>query len=143
MKQFVFFIVFIILTACSDIKHLDKPGDFYGDDKMADILTDLYLMEATMTTNREAFTKLQVLPSDFIYNKYETDSTAFKENLNYYSDRVKEYQELMVLVEQRMDVLRDSISARQARDAAMKDKVYQEQKDTELIELVPDDVTEN
>lgn len=107
--------VILVLVSCSNIEQSPKPDNFYGDGKMADILTDLYLMEATMSSDRAAFTDLQLFPNDFIYKKYETDSLTFESNLLYYSDRVEIYETLMDKVQLRLDVLKDSVAVRQER----------------------------
>ena len=105
----------VLLASCTEIEKTPRPDNFYGDDKMADIMTDLYLMESSMTTNRRNFTDLKMLPNDYIYKKYGTDSVTFKENLYYYSDRHIEYKELMVMVEERLNILKDTVAARQKK----------------------------
>ncbi|BAO55156.1 hypothetical protein NMS_1147 [Nonlabens marinus S1-08] len=122
------------------MKYLDRPEDFYGDDKMADILTDLYLMEAAMTTDRGMFTDLKVLPNEYIYKKYDTDSLTFKENLFYYSDNVEDYQVLMEKVKEKMNVIKDSITVREQRDLKKKEEMYRSESEP-LRD--PDDLPEN
>jgi hypothetical protein len=141
MKRVILFVVVLVLSACSDIKYAPKPDDFYGDDKMADIMTDLYLLEASMTSDRGAFTDLQILPSDFIYEKYATDSLTFQENLYYYSDRTEEYDLLMDQVQERLDVLLDSVAVRQERESRRKEEEYKAKERT--LELDPDNVPIN
>jgi hypothetical protein len=141
MKRVMLFLVVVVLSACSDIKYTPKPDDFYGDDKMADIMTDLYLLEATMTSDRGAFTDLQVLPSDFIYKKYETDSLTFQENLYYYSDRTLVYDLLMDQVDERLDVLLDSVAVRQVKESKRKEEEYKAKERT--LELDPDNTPMN
>jgi hypothetical protein len=108
---------------------------------MADIMTDLYLLEASMTSDRGAFTDLQILPSDFIYEKYATDSLTFQENLYYYSDRTEEYDLLMDQVQERLDVLLDSVAVRQERESRRKEEEYKAKERT--LELDPDNVPIN
>ncbi len=115
MRKSILFILLIVLSACDSITSTPKPDEFYGDEKMADILTDLYLMESAMTTSRGQFTELQVFPDSLIYSKYDTDSLTFADNLYYYSDRVEEYNLLMDKVLVRLDVLKDSVTVRQQR----------------------------
>jgi hypothetical protein len=143
MKIVMLFLVVVALSACSDIKNTPKPDDFYGDDKMADIMTDLYLLEATMTSDRGAFTDLQVLPSDFIYEKYETDSLTFQENLYYYSDRTLVYDLLMDQVEERLDVLLDSVAVRQVKESKRKEEEYKAKAKERTLELDPDNTPMN
>lgn len=112
MRKFLIAFLFIV-GSCADIQETPKPDRFYGDDLMVEMMTDLYLIEASMTANRQTFTDLQMLPHDFIYKKYETDSTTFSQNLNYYTDRNILYKELMEKVQEKITVLKDTVTARQ------------------------------
>ena len=95
MRKFLHSHFYSLLVSCADIQETPKPDRFYGDDKMVEMMTDLYLIEASMTSNRQTFTDLQMLPHDFIYKKYETDSITFSQNLiYYYTDRNIMYKEL-------------------------------------------------
>ncbi|WP_041495812.1 DUF4296 domain-containing protein [Nonlabens marinus] len=140
MRFLIYLIALVLVVSCSDVKYLDRPEDFYGDDKMADILTDLYLMEAAMTTDRGMFTDLKVLPNEYIYKKYDTDSLTFKENLFYYSDNVEDYQVLMEKVKEKMNVIKDSITVREQRDLKKKEEMYRSESEP-LRD--PDDLPEN
>ena len=122
MKRLAICIALFTMAACADIQNAPKPDEFYGDDKMVDIMADLYLMEASMTNNRATFTELKLLPHDFIYDKYDTDSITFTENLFYYTDRNDKYLELMEMVQAQMEVLRDTV------DNKMKSKNNNSQK---------------
>lgn len=113
--KFYLFIALIFLASCSNINHVDRPEDFYGDEKMVEIMTDLYLMEASMTANRTTFASLETLPHDFIYEKYETDSIVFSKNINYYSDRNSKYKEIMEQVQLRLEVIKDTVAVRQRK----------------------------
>ncbi|PRP68010.1 DUF4296 domain-containing protein [Nonlabens agnitus] len=111
MRKLLTCSILLWLAGCQNIEKSPKPDDFYGDDKMIEIMADLYLMEASMTTNRVTFTDLKVLPHEFIYDKYDTDSLTFAENLEYYTDRNDKYLELMEQVKTKMEVLRDTIDS--------------------------------
>lgn len=142
MKQWSVIAILVVIAGCSDVKYLDKPDPFYGDEKMAEMLTDLYLMESSMSTNRKAFTDLSTVPKEFIYTKYDTDSISFQQNFYYYSDRVKKYQNVMLLVEERMKVIKDSIAARQEREARQESEELIEVKPKVLL-LDPDTIPDN
>jgi hypothetical protein len=103
----------MLVAACSNLNQAEKPADFYGDEKMAQILTDLYLIEGSMTSNRAAFVDLQTLPNDYIYSKYDTDSLTFQQNLNYYSNRVKLYEQVLNQAQENINGVLDSIRIRQ------------------------------
>ncbi len=136
MKKLVAILV-LLLASCADLDTVSKPDPFYGDDKMASIFVDLYLMESSMTSNRGMFASLKTLPDDFIYSKYETDSTTFAQNLAYYTDDGPAYKSLLEIVEQRIKVLKDTVAARQ-KLKAQKTKRAPLSNDV-LLEIDPDD----
>jgi len=92
-----------------------KPDNLYDKDKMAAIITDLYIVEGAISSNRTAYIKKGVQPSSYLFDKYTMDSISFQENLNYYTDRVEEYVLIMEKVQDNLKVLQDSVSARQVR----------------------------
>jgi len=111
MRKSMLFLV-LIIASCTNIEQAPKPEDFYGDEKMTEIMTELYLMESSMTANRATFTDLGTLPSDYIYQKYDTDSVSFKKNLYYYTDRNDEYMKLMERIKGKLELLKDTVEVR-------------------------------
>ncbi|MEO9954296.1 DUF4296 domain-containing protein [Nonlabens sp.] len=109
-------IILIFFTlSCSHVEKSAKPDNLYDQDKMAAIITDLYIVEGAISSNRTAYIKKGVQPSSYLFEKYTMDSISFQENLNYYTDRVEEYVLIMEKVQDNLKVLQDSVSARQVR----------------------------
>jgi hypothetical protein len=109
----VFFIIFTF--SCSNVKKSSKPENLFSKDKMANLLTDLYIVEGAISSNKDAYIKSGVQPSSYIYNKYDMDSLTFKENFNYYTDRVEDYLSIINQVQDNLKSLQDSVSARQEK----------------------------
>jgi Fic family protein len=109
----IFFIIFSF--SCSNIKKSSRPENLFSKDKMADLLTDLYVIEGAISSNRNAYTQSGVLPSSYIYEKYDMDSLTFKENFNYYTDRVEDYLSIINQVQDNLKSLQDSVSLRQEK----------------------------
>jgi hypothetical protein len=107
----VFFIIFIF--SCSNVKKSSQPENLFSKDKMANLLTDLYVIEGAISSNRNAYVQSGVRPSAYIYNKYDMDSLTFKENFNYYTDRVEDYLSIINQVQDNLKSLQDSVSGRQ------------------------------
>jgi Fic family protein len=82
---------------------------------MANLLTDLYIIEGAISSNKNAYIQSGVQPSSYIYNKYDMDSLTFKENFNYYTDRVEDYLSIINQVQDNLKSLQDSVSARQEK----------------------------
>jgi hypothetical protein len=109
----VFFIIFTF--SCSNVKKSSKPENLFSKDKMANLLTDLYIIEGAISSNKNAYIQSGVQPSSYIYNKYDMDSLTFKENFNYYTDRVEDYLSIINQVQDNLKSLQDSVSARQEK----------------------------
>ncbi|MBF4986019.1 DUF4296 domain-containing protein [Nonlabens mediterrranea] len=114
MRKLIAILLVITIGACSGIERTPKPDPFFDTEKMASIMTDVYLIEGSMTSNRKSFVDLGVVPDQYIYSKHGIDSISFKNNFNYYADRVEEYIEVLELVEKRLLVVKDSVTLRQS-----------------------------
>ncbi len=111
MRQLFYFMVFALLCCCcKQVNKSEKPTPFYDQEKMVSIITDMYLMEGSMSTNRKSFLETSIRPDSFLYKKYRIDSIGYVQNFNYYSDRVEEYEEILNLVEKRLKNIQKDIN---------------------------------
>ncbi|WP_213520838.1 DUF4296 domain-containing protein [Nonlabens sp.] len=115
MKKIVVVLFAIFISSCSNVEKSPPPENLFSKDKMAALITDLYLIEGAISSNKTAYLKTGVQPSSFLYEKYDMDSITFQENLNYYTDRVEEYLLIMDEVQENFKSLQDSLNARQER----------------------------
>lgn len=115
MNKIAVIILVLFTLACSDVEKSPQPENLFSKDKMAALITDLYLVEGAISSNKGAYLKSGIQPSSFLYEKYEMDSITFQENLNYYTDRVEEYILIMDKVQENFKSLQDSLNARQER----------------------------
>jgi hypothetical protein len=113
MNKIIAVILVLFTISCSDVEKSPEPKNFFSKDKMAALITDLYLVEGAISSNKGAYLKTGIQPSSFLYEKYDMDSITFQENLNYYTDRVEEYLLIMDEVQENFKSLQDSLNARQ------------------------------
>ncbi len=105
MNKFIY-ILFIsfLMFSCTSNTILKKPDNLIPEDQMVDLLTDLFLaINAENTKNLQLERQVNYYP--LIFEKYNIDSTQFKESNFYYTSRVDEYDELLLKVEERLKVL--------------------------------------
>lgn len=105
MNKFIY-ILFIsfLMFSCTSNTILKKPDNLIPEDKMVDLLTDLFLaINAENTKNLQLERQVNYYP--LIFEKYNIDSTQFKESNFYYSSRIDEYDELLMKVEERLKAL--------------------------------------
>ncbi|WP_292890069.1 DUF4296 domain-containing protein [Nonlabens sp.] len=115
MKKIVVVLFAIFTSSCSNVEKSPPPENLFSKDKMAALITDLYLIEGAISSNKTAYLKTGVQPSSFLYEKYHMDSIAFQDNLNYYTDRVEEYLLIMDKVQENFKSLQDTLNTRQER----------------------------
>ncbi|PQJ31180.1 hypothetical protein BST92_04240 [Nonlabens arenilitoris] len=115
MKKLLVVSIILLIGACSGIKKSPKPDPFFNTEKMASIMTDVYLIEGSMTSNRKSFVDLGIVPDQYVYQKHGIDSISYKSNFNYYADRVEDFIEVLELVDKNLQVIKDSVTERQNR----------------------------
>tara|TARA_R110002012_G_scaffold53046_1_gene136358 strand:+ start:1771 stop:2190 length:420 start_codon:yes stop_codon:yes gene_type:complete len=113
MRKLLVILSLLIIGACSGIQKSPKPDPFFDTEKMASIMTDVYLIEGSMTSNRKSFVDLGIIPDQYVYQKHGIDSISYKNNFNYYADRVEDFIEVLDLVDVKLLVIKDSVTARQ------------------------------
>ncbi|AGC76186.1 uncharacterized protein DUF4296 [Nonlabens dokdonensis] len=115
MKQFLIISFLFLLFACSNVEKAPEPHELLSKEQMATILSDLYIIEGAISSNRSAYIESGIQPSSYIYKKYDIDSLTFKENLNYYNDRVEDYLFIMDKIQDDLKSLQDSVRVRQEK----------------------------
>lgn len=115
MKRFLIISFLVLFAACSNVEKAPKPEQLLSKEEMAIILSDLYIIEGAISSNRSSYIETGVQPSSYIYDKYDIDSVVFKENLNYYNDRVEDYLFIMDKIQDDLKSLQDSVKVRQER----------------------------
>jgi hypothetical protein len=100
----------MVCSSCTQVKKTEKPDPFYDQGKMVDIMTDMYLMEGVMSSNRKAFLKLAVRPDSFLYKKYTIDSLSYENNFYYYMDRIEKYEVILDQVQLRLEGIKDEFN---------------------------------
>ncbi len=115
MKRVIIISFLLLLFACSNVEKAPKPENLLSKEQMATILSDLYLIEGAISSNRSSYIETGIQPSSYIYSKYDIDSLTFKQNLNYYNDRVEDYLFIMDKIQDDLKILQDSVRIRQEK----------------------------
>lgn len=130
MKYLVIGLVFIAVS-CQTVQEQQAPENLIPKETMTQILTDLYISNAARSINNKVIKEYQIKLDSLLYEKYEIDSLHFAESNAYYSANIKEYTQLMKVVEERLLVLKTE-----------KDSIYlneKEEKESEKNKKVKDE----
>ena len=102
MKKLLFLLVFLMVVSCAE-KVVEEPENLIPKEKMVDILHDLAILNATKTTIGAKLDESGIDIMEFLYKKYQIDSTQFSESDLYYASLPLEYQAIYTEVETRLD----------------------------------------
>jgi hypothetical protein len=86
-----FFILLLLATACGNNQVDSKPQPAIEDSTMAQLLTDMHLIDAITTTNvvvtNDSLNILRKSLYEAIYKKFGVDEQTFKANFEYYKQQ--------------------------------------------------------
>ena len=99
LKLILSFILTVSYTSCQDVKKPEMPTDLISQDIMVDILTDVYISNASRNVNNKLIIKRNLQLDAIIYNKYNVDSLQFVLSNAYYSSDLKTYGKLLTQVQ--------------------------------------------
>ncbi|MFD0861056.1 DUF4296 domain-containing protein [Sungkyunkwania multivorans] len=102
-------VLLIVLISCKEKEVVPRPENLISEDKMEDILFDVYFLNATKGYSAGTLSSWKIKPEDFIYEKYQIDSLSFAQSNIYYASNPQKYAALFNKVELRFIALKDSI----------------------------------
>ena len=108
-------ILVLLLMGCQDVERPEPPADLISKDKMADIMVDVYLSNAAKSVNNWMLKSNGVLLNRYIYEKHGIDSLQFAESNAFYTSDLAAYNDIFVLVEARLAVIKEEKDTLKAR----------------------------
>ena len=126
-------LIALVIFSCNNIDKPKKPDNLISKDRMVDIITDISLMTAAKGLNKGLLEENAINPQNYIYNKYSIDSIQFSESNNYYAYDVKEYEEIYLIVKERLEKQKEEYTALQEKEKKERDslrKVKKKERDS-------------
>lgn len=102
MKYITAIVFCFCLLACQDVKRPEMPANLIPEDKMVEIMTEVYLINAARSIDNRIIIEKKLALEKFVYLKYGIDSTQFAESNAYYTSDLGMYNKLFLKVEERM-----------------------------------------
>jgi hypothetical protein len=138
LKKFTYIVlVSIFFGACTSNTIIKKPKDLIPKDQMVDLLTEMLIASGGENIkNLNLQRKVNYFP--LVFEKYDIDSTRFKESNYYYTSRIDDYDEILGKVDARLKALEkrykeerkisDSIKRMQRDSLRLNKKVIRERR---------------
>lgn len=121
--------LFLMLFLACKQSGVKKPAKLIEEEKMVDILYDLSILDAIISTNPAVLEDNGIDMHTYIYKKHKIDSLQFVENNTYYASDFKKYKKMYEAVEKRID------DNKKAADSLLKKKQQEDNKKAEEFRL--------
>ncbi|MEM8846734.1 MAG: DUF4296 domain-containing protein [Bacteroidota bacterium] len=108
MRQVLFFVAGILLWSCAE-KVVEPPENLISEEKMVDVLHDLALLNSTKTSFAYYLEQNNLKTMEFLFQKYQIDSTQFAQSNNYYASIPLKYQMIYEKVEAKLETKRKTL----------------------------------
>ena len=103
-KIIVIFFLSLFFASCTSNTILKKPKNLIPKDQMVDLITDLFIANDAKAIKNENLER-KVNYSPLIYEKYQIDSSRFKESNLYYTSKIDDYNDILNEVDKRLKQL--------------------------------------
>ncbi len=107
-RVLVYIVLFLFLISCTSNTILEQPDDLIPQDKMENILTDMFISASgEQIPNR--FNERDSKCFNVICRKYHIDSAQFKKSNYYYTSQIDAYSTILKNVKKKLEYKRDSV----------------------------------
>ncbi|QLE01063.1 DUF4296 domain-containing protein [Galbibacter sp. BG1] len=115
------------LMACNE-DTVEKPENLIPKKTMVDIYYDISMLNAAKATTVDKLEDYEIDPQDFLFEKYNIDSTQLSKSSIYYTSNPALQIEMFNEVEQRLQKFKDTLDSRVKKDQKELKKAPEPQK---------------
>lgn len=111
MKKLLYILICFFFSCNSAIEKPQKPENLIPENKMVDIMYDVFLLNSAKGVNKIILEVNGVMPEKYIFEKYSIDSTQFAESNNYYVYNTKTYESILNKIKEKIDLKKKEYEA--------------------------------
>ena len=113
----------MLFFGCNNvIEKPKKPDNLIPEDKMVEIMYDVFLLNSAKGINKIKLEENGVLPEKYIFEKYQIDSLQFANSNNYYAYDTKTYESILNRIKDKIEGQRKKYEALTLVEEAAKEK---------------------
>ncbi|WP_339887450.1 DUF4296 domain-containing protein [uncultured Flavobacterium sp.] len=101
MKKLLFIFISALLFSCND-KPVSKPDNLLSKETMEDIIYELAILQAAETYKPQTLSDSNIKIKQYVYKKYNLDSTTYFQNYKYYASDIKVFKKIYKQVNERI-----------------------------------------
>ena len=107
----------LLVVACNGNDKPKKPDNLISKDKMAEVLYDLYVINAAKGVNRKLLEASGFMPETYVLTKHSIDSLQFADSNMYYAFDTEVYEAIVAKVKERLEKEKVEFEALQKTEA--------------------------
>jgi uncharacterized protein YcfL len=108
MKKLLFILISVLLLSCND-KPVSKPENLLSKETMEDIIYELTILQAAETYKPQTLSDSNIKIKQYVYKKYNLDSTIYYQNYKYYASDIKVFKKMYRHVNERILIQKNKI----------------------------------
>nr|WP_321248180.1 DUF4296 domain-containing protein [uncultured Psychroserpens sp.] len=139
MKRVLIFLIAVSIIGCNYEDKPKKPEDLISQDKMVDILYDVFILTSAKGTSKGLLEDNGIYPENYVFEKHKIDSLQFALSNEYYGFNVDEYESIIARVEERF--IKDKAKFQAKIDKELEDKQRKKDSIKKLSETMEIDTT--
>lgn len=107
MNKFSYILILSgFFMACTSNTIIKKPENLIPKEQMVDLLTDIFIADGgDNIKNINMQRNINYFP--LVFEKYQIDTTRFRESNYYYTSRIDDYDEILEKVDKRLKALKE------------------------------------
>jgi hypothetical protein len=111
MKKLIYIVVCFLFSCYTAIEKPKKPDNLISEEKMVDIMYDVFLLNSAKGVNKRVLELNGVLPEKYVFEKYKIDSAQFANSNNYYAYDTKTYESILNRIKEKIDLKKKEYEA--------------------------------
>lgn len=123
MRKYIWCLVIAFIAVSCKEEAIPKPDDLLSQEKMAEILYDLTLINSVKGVNKRKLEDSNMHLDAYLYKKHKTDSLQFLLSNNYYASYPLKYNEIYDLVQARLQKERNGIDKELKKEQERRDSL--------------------
>ncbi len=110
-QNLILLIIGLFVFSCTSNPRTKKPDNLIPQEKMSDILYDIYIINAAKGVNKILLEANRFVPETHLLRKYHIDSTQFAESNNYYAYDNETYKAIIEQTKVKLEKQKETYEA--------------------------------
>lgn len=108
------------VIGCNSVDKPKKPENLISEDKMVDVLYDVFILNSAKGTSKGILEDHGIYPENYVFDKHKIDSLQFALSNEYYGFHVEDYESIMTKLNERFERDKVKIEAKINKDGEAK-----------------------